>query len=94
VEEENKNIVRNQKHEEAKDTAQTDYDQGKQISQAGDKALQASCVHNALVGFEQNGDDKGVANASDQLGDICALREEHEKAIEPKKMTVSVSLPC
>jgi len=82
VEEENKNIVMNQKPEEAKDPAQADYDQGKQIRQAGDEALAASCFHNALVGFEQNGDDKGVANASDQLGDICALREEHEKAIE------------
>ncbi|MGB6971728.1 MAG: tetratricopeptide repeat protein, partial [Desulfobulbales bacterium] len=33
------------------------------------------------VGFEQNGDDQGVANASDQLGDICAARQNHEKAI-------------
>jgi len=82
VEEENKNIVMNQEPEEAKDPAQADYDQGKEIRQAGDEALAASCFHNALVGFEQNGDDKGVANASDQLGDICALREEHEKAIE------------
>jgi tetratricopeptide (TPR) repeat protein len=82
VEDENKNIVMNQEPEEAKDPAQADYDQGKQIRQAGDEALAASCFHNALVGFEQNGDDKGVANASDQLGDICALREEHEKAIE------------
>ncbi|MDX2434466.1 MAG: tetratricopeptide repeat protein [Desulfobacterales bacterium] len=82
MEEENKNIVMNQEPEEAKDPAQADYDQGKEIRQAGDEALAASCFHNALVGFEQNGDDKGVANASDQLGDICALREEHEKAIE------------
>ena len=82
MEEKNKNIVMSQEPEEAKDPAQADYDQGKQIRQAGDEALAASCFHNALVGFEQNGDDKGVANASDQLGDICALREEHEKAIE------------
>jgi tetratricopeptide (TPR) repeat protein len=33
------------------------------------------------LGFEQKGDDKGVANASDQIGDICAGREEHDKAI-------------
>ncbi len=82
MEEKNKNIVMSQEPEEAKDPAQADYDQGKQILQAGDEALAASCFHNALVGFEQNGDDKGVANASDQLGDICALREEHEKALE------------
>jgi len=82
VEEKNKNIVMSQEPEEAKDPAQADYDQGKQILQAGDQALAASCFHNALVGFEQNGDDNGVANASDQLGDICVLREEHEKALE------------
>ncbi|MDH3390217.1 MAG: tetratricopeptide repeat protein [Desulfobulbaceae bacterium] len=82
MEEKNKNIVMSQEPEEAKDPAQADYDQGKQILQAGDQALAASCFHNALVGFEQNGDDNGVANASDQLGDICVLREEHEKALE------------
>ena len=82
MEEKNKNIVMSQEPEEAKDPAQADYDQGKQILQAGDEALAASCFHNALVGFEQNGDDNGVANASDQLGDICVLREEHEKALE------------
>jgi len=71
-----------QEPQEAKDPAQADYDQGKELRQAGDEALAASCFHNALIGFEQNGDDKGVANASDQLGDICAAREEHEKAIE------------
>ena len=90
MEEENKNIVMNQDPEEAKDPAQADYDQGKEIRQAGDEALAASCFHNALVGFEQNGDDKGVANASDQLGDICALREEHEKAIENYKRTYDI----
>jgi len=80
--EESKNTEMNQESEEAKDPAQVDYDQGKDILQAGDEALAASCFHNALVGFEQDDNEKGIANASDQLGDICAAREEHEKAIE------------
>ena len=71
----------NQEPQEVEDPAQTDYNKGKELLQAGDDAQAASCFHNALIGFEQNGDDKGVANASDQLGDICAAREEHEKAI-------------
>jgi tetratricopeptide (TPR) repeat protein len=79
--EERKDIEMNQDSEEAKDPAQVDYDQGKELHQAGDEALAASCFHNALVGFEQDNNEKGVANASDQLGDICAAREEHEKAI-------------
>ena len=79
--EERKDIEMNQDTEEAKDPAQADYDQGKELRQAGDEALAASCFHNALVGFEQDNNEKGIANASDQLGDICAAREEHEKAI-------------
>jgi len=80
--EERKDIEMNQDTEEAKDPAQADYDQGKELRQAGDEALAASCFHNALVGFEQDNNEKGIANASDQLGDICATRDEHEKAIE------------
>jgi len=82
MDENNKEMEMDQEPMEAKDPGQADYDQGKELRQAGDEALAASCFHNALIGFEQNGDDKGVANASDQLGDICAGREEHEKAIE------------
>ena len=80
MEEENKDIEMNQDSQEVKDPAQADYDQGKELRQAGDEALAASCFHNALVGFEQDNNEKGIANASDQLGDICAAREEHEKA--------------
>ena len=64
------------------DPAQDDYDKGKELCAAGDDVQAASYFHNALVVFEQNGNLKGVANASDQLGDICAKREDHEKAID------------
>lgn len=66
---------------EAEDPARADYNKGKELRAAGDEAQAASFFHNALVGFEQKGDDQGVANASDQLGDICAARQNHEKAI-------------
>ncbi len=82
MEEEKKDIALNQGPEEAKDPAQAEYDQGKELRQAGDEAMAASCFHNALIGFEQNNNENGIANASDQLGDICAARDEHEKAIE------------
>jgi tetratricopeptide (TPR) repeat protein len=81
MEQKNKDIEINQEPQKEKDPAQVDYDQGKDLLQAGDEALAASCFHNAMVGFEQNNNEKGIANASDQLGDICAAREEHEKAI-------------
>ena len=79
--EESKNTEMNQEPEEAKDPGQADYDQGKDILPAGDEAQAASCFHNALVGFAKDTNEKGVANASAQLGDICAAREDHEKAI-------------
>jgi len=63
------------------DPAQTDYTKGKELRDAGDDVQAALFFHNALVGFEQKGDEKGVANASDQMGDICAVRQECEKAL-------------
>jgi tetratricopeptide (TPR) repeat protein len=67
--------------QEVEDPAKADYEKGKELRAAGDDSQAALFFHNALVGYEQNGDDRGVANACDQLGDICAGREEHEKAI-------------
>jgi tetratricopeptide (TPR) repeat protein len=66
---------------EAEDPAQADYNKGKELHGAGDAVQAAAFFHNALVGFEEKGNDRGVANASDQLGDICVERQEHEKAI-------------
>lgn len=68
--------------EEVKDPAQEDYDRGKELHTGGDHVQAAAFFHNALVGFEQKGDEKGVAKASDQLGDVCAARQEHENAVE------------
>ena len=71
-----------QEPQAVEDPAQADYNKGKELRAAGDDSQAALFFHNALLGFEQNGNDKGVANASDQLGDICAGRQEHEKAID------------
>ena len=79
--EQNKDAEINQEPEQEKSPAQVDYEQGKKLLEAGEAAHAASCFHNALVGYEQSNDEKGIANASDQLGDICAAREEYEKAI-------------
>jgi len=37
--------------------------------------------HGGLIGFEQSRNEKGIANASARLGEICVGREEYEKAI-------------
>ena len=76
-----KDMETSQDSQEVKDPNQEDYDKGKNLLAAGDDAQAAAFFHNALVGFEQDGNEKGIANASDQLGDVCAGREEYEKAI-------------
>jgi len=81
VSEQKKDQEKDQEPRETEDPALADYNKGKELRSAGDVTGAASFFHNALIGFEQNGDDKGLANASDQLGDICAVRDEHEKAI-------------
>jgi tetratricopeptide (TPR) repeat protein len=81
VSEQKKDQESNQEPREAEDPAQADYNKGKELRGAGDDTGAAPFFHNALVGFEQSGNNQGMANASDQLGDICAAREEHEKAI-------------
>lgn len=62
--------------------AQADFEQGKQLLAAGDPILAAAAFHNALIGFEQEENQNGVANAVDKLGDICVERGDHAMALE------------
>ena len=65
----------------AKSRAQLDYDEGRGYVERGEAALAAVALHNALRGFEEENNLEGVANASNQLGHACLLREEFDKAI-------------
>mgnify|MGYP001819025245 FL=1 len=64
-----------------KSRAQLDYDEGRGYVERGEAALAAVALHNALRGFEEENNLEGVANASNQLGHACLLREEFDKAI-------------
>ena len=64
-----------------KDPAQEDYDAGKRHQEAGDVVQAAGAFHNALLGFEQSGNEKGIANAVCQLGEICMVRENYEQGL-------------
>jgi tetratricopeptide (TPR) repeat protein len=64
-----------------KDPAQEDYEAGKQHQEAGDIVQAAAAYHNALVGFEQSENEKGIANAVCQLGEICLIRENNEQGL-------------
>jgi tetratricopeptide (TPR) repeat protein len=59
---------------EEKSQAQLDYEAGQEFLKNLETAQAANAFHNALIAFEIEGNDSGVANAADKLGDICAAR--------------------
>ncbi|HFQ81238.1 MAG TPA: tetratricopeptide repeat protein [Desulfobacterales bacterium] len=68
--------------EEEKSQAQQDYEQGMAFLNDKESAQAAAAFHNALLGFEQDNDEKGMANASMQLADICLGNENYEQALK------------
>ncbi|CAK8715137.1 MAG: tetratricopeptide repeat protein [Candidatus Electrothrix sp. LOE1_4_5] len=65
-----------------KDPAKRDYLQGREELKKGDYTMAAMSFHNALKGFEEKGDEQGVANASDRLGDVCLEKKDFTAALE------------
>ncbi|MCI5178613.1 MAG: tetratricopeptide repeat protein [Candidatus Electrothrix sp. AW3_4] len=65
-----------------KDPAKRDYLQGRKELKKGDYTMAAMSFHNALKGFEEKGDEQGVANASDRLGDVCLAKKDFTAALE------------
>lgn len=67
--------------EQQKSQARQDYDKGQDHLKKQELAQAAAAFHNALLGFEQEADENGVANAADKLGDVCLQRKEFDKAL-------------
>lgn len=68
-------MTEQQKQEEKeKSQAQLDYEAGQEFLKNLEPAQAANAFHNALITFELEGNEIGVANAADKLGDICAAR--------------------
>ncbi|NLB07501.1 MAG: tetratricopeptide repeat protein [Desulfobulbaceae bacterium] len=63
------------------DPARKDYLEGRKLHSQGEYTQAALAFHNALRGVEEQGDEQGVANAADRLGDACFAREEYAMAI-------------
>ncbi|MGD9949194.1 MAG: tetratricopeptide repeat protein [Desulfobulbus sp.] len=63
------------------DPAKKDYLEGRKFFQNGEYAQAAIAFHNALRGFEEKGDQIGVANCADRLGDACLARGEYAMAL-------------
>jgi len=64
------------------DPVQEDYENGKKFLGSGDLGQAAAAFHNALIAFEQNNDERGIANASNQMGDVCIQRRDYESALK------------
>ncbi|MCG6931751.1 MAG: tetratricopeptide repeat protein [Desulfofustis sp.] len=65
----------------AKSQAQRDYEEGRGYVERGEAALAAVSLHNALRGFEEENNRQGMANASNQMGHACMLKDEFDRAI-------------
>ena len=65
---------------EEKSQAQLDYEAGQDFLQKNELAMAANAFHNALLAFEHDKNENGIANASDKLGDICAQRGDFSAA--------------
>jgi tetratricopeptide (TPR) repeat protein len=65
----------------AKSQSQLDLEEGIRLLKEEDIAQAANAFHNALKGFEEEKNDKGIANASDRLGDICFGRGDFAQAL-------------
>lgn len=77
-----KKIQPDQEPAKEQDPAQEDYENALELLKNGELAQAANIFHNALIGFEQNANQKGIANASDKLGEICLERGDYETAFK------------
>jgi tetratricopeptide (TPR) repeat protein len=72
------------------DPARKDYLEGRRLFGEKEYAQAAQAFHNALMGFEEQGDEQGIANASDRLGDACLARDEYAMAIANFKRAYAI----
>lgn len=79
-----------QKAEDEKSQARLDYEAGLEFMSKGEMAQAANMFHNALVGFEQDKDINGIANATDKLGDICSERKDLSSALTHYDKVISI----
>ena len=65
-----------------KTQAQLDFEEGVKLLDNQEFAQAASAFHNALLGFEEKNDEKGIANTSDKLADVCLKRGDQKTALQ------------
>jgi len=63
------------------DPVLADYEKGKEFLQKNEVSQAVVAFHNALIGYQEKGDQKGIANASNQMGHVCLARGEYDQAL-------------
>lgn len=63
------------------DPAKEEFDRGCQFMENHDLSQAANSFHNALLDYKERGDDKGIANASDRLADVCLKKGDYARAL-------------
>lgn len=74
-------VQQDKKESDNVDPVQAEYIEGKALLEKNELGLAAVALHNALVGFEEQDNEEGIANASNQLGHVCLHKEEYDKAL-------------
>lgn len=74
-------IAEDNKNSEDVDPVQVEYIEGKALLEKNELGLAAVALHNALLGFEEQNNKEGIANASNQLGHVCLQREDYDNAL-------------
>ncbi len=72
------------------DPVQADYEEGKRFLANKSYGQAAVALHNALIGFKEKNDQAGIANASNQLGQVCYGRGEYESALNHYQLALKI----
>ena len=83
----NKETTTSSDQEEEKSQARLDYEKGQGFMANEDLSQAANAFHNAFLGFQEEKNQHGIANAADKLGDICRERQEYDKALVLESLT-------
>jgi len=73
-----------------KDEISKEYEEGKSLLDRQEYSLAAVALHNALIGYQEKGDEAGVANASNQLGHVCLARQEFASALKHYERALNI----
>jgi len=72
------------------DPIQKEYEEGKSFLENKNFGQAAVALHNALVGFEEAKNEIGVANAANQLGNLCLAREDFENSLNHYRRSLEI----